>query len=40
MIDITTQVAQAVHESGIVSGLCTVWCPHTTAAIRVNVLAG
>ena len=25
-----------VHESGVREGLCTVYCPHTTAAITIN----
>lgn len=34
--DITIQVRQDVHESGVREGLCTVYCPHTTAAITIN----
>ena len=34
--DITAQVKLAVRESGIKDGLCTVYCPHTTAAITIN----
>lgn len=34
--DITSQVKQAVRESGVSEGLCTVYCPHTTAAITIN----
>ncbi|ACV21441.1 Uncharacterized conserved protein [Slackia heliotrinireducens] len=34
--DITAQVKQAVRESGVREGLCTVYCPHTTAAITIN----
>ena len=34
--DITAQVALDVRESGIREGLCTVYCPHTTAAITIN----
>ena len=34
--DITAQVTQDVRESGISEGLCTVYCPHTTAAITIN----
>lgn len=33
---ITAQVQQAVEKSRVRSGLCVVWCPHTTAAITVN----
>ena len=34
--DITAQVEEDVCESGIREGLCTVYCPHTTAAITIN----
>ncbi|MCL2580644.1 MAG: secondary thiamine-phosphate synthase enzyme YjbQ [Oscillospiraceae bacterium] len=36
MIDITAQVRQMLCDSGIYTGLCTVFCPHTTAAITTN----
>ncbi|MBN2457145.1 MAG: YjbQ family protein [Sedimentisphaerales bacterium] len=36
MIDITSQVHLAVSESGISTGVLTVYCPHTTAAITIN----
>ena len=32
-VDITGEVEDAVQESGVSSGLCVVYCPHTTAAI-------
>ncbi len=35
-IDITRQVQQAVQQSGVRSGLCVVFVPHTTAACTVN----
>ena len=35
-MDITEQVRDAVAKSGIKSGFCVVYCPHTTAAITVN----
>lgn len=35
-IDITHIVAEAVRESGIHSGVCTVFVPHTTAAVTIN----
>lgn len=35
-VEITDRVRQAVRESGVRSGLCVVYCPHTTAAITVN----
>jgi secondary thiamine-phosphate synthase enzyme len=36
MIDITSQVASIVAESGITNGEVVVFCPHTTAAITIN----
>ncbi len=36
MIDITSQVAGIVRESGIRDGDVVVFCPHTTAAITIN----
>ncbi|MBI3231716.1 MAG: YjbQ family protein [Candidatus Doudnabacteria bacterium] len=36
MIDITAHVKTAVIESGIQAGQAVVFCPHTTAAIRLN----
>ncbi len=35
-VEITDRVRQAVRAAGIASGLCVVYCPHTTAAITVN----
>jgi secondary thiamine-phosphate synthase enzyme len=35
-VEITDQVRAAVSASGVKSGLCVVYCPHTTAAITVN----
>ena len=35
-VEITDQVREAVASSGIKSGFCVVYCPHTTAAITVN----
>jgi len=35
-VDITTKVQQAVQESGLQSGLCMVYVPHTTAAVTIN----
>lgn len=34
--NITRQVKEAVRKSGITDGLCTVFCPHTTAGITIN----
>lgn len=36
MIDITSKVKQIVQESKVQSGLCTVFIPHTTAAVTIN----
>lgn len=36
MLDITRQVAQAVRESNVKDGICTVFIPHTTAAVTIN----
>ncbi len=36
LIDITHLVEKAVLESKVKSGLCTVYVPHTTAAVTIN----
>jgi secondary thiamine-phosphate synthase enzyme len=36
VVDITDQVVRAVRDSGVSSGLCTVFTPHATAAVTVN----
>jgi len=36
MVDITRQVRDIVRQSGIANGDVVVFCPHTTAAIRIN----
>lgn len=36
MVDITGQVESAVRKSGVVSGVCFVYVPHTTAGVTVN----
>ena len=36
MIDITRQVHAEVQKSGVKNGMCTVFIPHTTAAITIN----
>lgn len=36
LIDITSSVEEAVGKAGVGSGLCTVYCPHTTAAVTIN----
>jgi secondary thiamine-phosphate synthase enzyme len=35
-IDITPQVRHVVRESGVKSGVCRVFIPHTTAAVTIN----
>jgi secondary thiamine-phosphate synthase enzyme len=35
-VDITSMVARAVSESGITSGLLSVYVPHTTAGVTIN----
>jgi len=36
LVEITDRVRDAVRASRVKSGLCVVYCPHTTAAITVN----
>lgn len=36
MIDITREAEKCVKESGIESGMCTVFIPHTTAGVAIN----
>lgn len=36
LIDITAQIGQLVENSGIRSGLCILYVPHTTAGIAIN----
>ena len=36
MIDITGMVRSALKESGVRSGICCVFVPHTTAAVTIN----
>ena len=35
-IDITSEVAEKVRQSGAQDGLCVVYVPHTTAGITIN----
>ncbi|MBM4047027.1 MAG: YjbQ family protein, partial [Planctomycetes bacterium] len=35
-VDITTAVAAAVQETGVQSGICLVYVPHTTASVTIN----
>lgn len=36
MLDITSQVRDAIARSGVTDGLCVVYCVHTTAGITIN----
>jgi secondary thiamine-phosphate synthase enzyme len=36
MVDITSQVASAVGDSGVADGVATVYVPHTTAGVTIN----
>jgi secondary thiamine-phosphate synthase enzyme len=36
LVEITSQVAKAVTDSGVRSGICHLYVPHTTAGITVN----
>ena len=34
--DITSEVEDYIREAGVQDGICTVYCPHTTAGITIN----
>lgn len=36
MVDVTALVRRTVSESGVKSGICTLFVPHTTAAVTIN----
>lgn len=36
LVDVTARVQAAVDASGVRSGLCTVFVPHTTAGVTIN----
>lgn len=36
MIDVTSQVRAAVKKSGVKSGVCMLFVPHTTAGVTIN----
>ena len=36
MLDVTAQVRAAAKRSGVKSGACTVFVPHTTAGVTIN----
>ncbi|MDO8746851.1 MAG: secondary thiamine-phosphate synthase enzyme YjbQ [Thermodesulfovibrionales bacterium] len=35
-IDITEKINEVIKETGILSGICYVYVPHTTAAVTIN----
>jgi len=39
LIDVTQQAQRAVGQSGVEAGVCTLYVPHTTAALTVNEVA-
>src|SRR6266403_1695275 len=36
LVDVTTAVERVVGDSGVVSGVCYVYVPHTTAGVAIN----
>lgn len=36
MVDITAQVRAALKDSDVTDGICTLFIPHTTAAVTIN----
>jgi secondary thiamine-phosphate synthase enzyme len=36
LVDVTPQVERVVAESGVATGVCCVFVPHTTAAVTIN----
>ncbi len=36
LVDVTAAVERAVKEAGVVSGVCYVYVPHTTAGVTIN----
>ncbi len=36
MVDVTAQVASELNASGVRSGMCYVYVPHTTAGVTIN----
>jgi len=36
LVDLTRKIQEEVAAAGLTSGLVTVYCPHTTAAITIN----
>jgi len=40
LLDVTAQVQKAVASTGVATGVCYLYVPHTTAAITINEGAG
>ena len=36
LVDVTAAVERVVKEAGVVSGVCYVYVPHTTAGVTIN----
>jgi len=36
MVDVTKQIQAEVKNSGVATGICTVFCPHTTAGVTLQ----
>ncbi|HHF58293.1 MAG TPA: YjbQ family protein, partial [candidate division WOR-3 bacterium] len=36
LVDITAEVMEIISKSGVNSGICVLYVPHTTAAITIN----
>jgi len=36
LIDVTSQVAEVVQDTGVAGGICLLYTPHTTAAVTIN----
>ena len=36
LVDITTEISKAVRQAGAENALCTIFVPHTTAAVTIN----
>ena len=39
LVDVTAEVQEVVASSGVVTGICYLYVPHTTAAITINECA-
>jgi secondary thiamine-phosphate synthase enzyme len=39
LVDVTAQVQKAVASSGVATGICHLYVPHTTAAVTINECA-